>query len=347
MENQEDRIEGVVFGTAIGDALGYPVEFLDLDSIRRRHGRVTGFVEVRSLPGHPEPVALYSDDTQMFVAVAEGLLKSRTRSNLDEAAYAVAEELVRWVDSPENNRAPGGACMLGCRNLAMGMDWRVSGKLHGGGCGAAMRSMAQGIWCWEDPVQAAQWAGEMALMTHRLPMAQASAAAVAAIVAALLCGAMPLAAAEQGIQAAECYDSGTARMLRDAVERAQMARQLRVPRIECPTPCGMGTEVADILEGVLDQWRGWSGHEAVAASLFCFLTFHESYADTVIAAVNSAGDSDSLGAIAGAFSGAYLGAGRIPIEWRQSIEKATYLRGLASRMSDFLKKAPVGDGLSR
>jgi ADP-ribosylglycohydrolase len=341
MENQQDRIEGVVCGTAIGDALGYPVEFLDIEAIRKRHGRVLGFVELRVMPGRPEPVALYSDDTQMFIAVAEGLLRARTQSNLDEAAYAVAEELVRWADSPENNRAPGGACMLGCRNLAMGMDWRSAGKRNGGGCGAAMRSMAQGIWQWEDPCQAAYWAGEMALMTHRLPMAQASAAAVAAIVAALLCEAAPLEAAERGIQAAERYDAETARMLRQAVERAVRARQLMAPRskvIEAPTLCGLGTEVSDILAGVLNQWRGWSGHEAVAASLFCFLTFQESFSDTVIAAVNSSGDSDSLGAIAGAFSGAYLGAGKIPIEWRENVENATFLHELSNRLADYLQK---------
>lgn len=252
MGNQEDRIAGVVFGTAIGDALGYPVEFMDMDSIRRRYGRVMGFVDQRQLPGHPEPVALYSDDTQMFVAVAEGLLNSQNRENLDEAACGVVKELVRWVDSPENTRSPGGACMLGCRNLAMGFPWRTAGKPNGGGCGAAMRSMAQGIWCWEDPRQAAEWAGEMALMTHRSPMARASAAAVAAIVSALLCGAQPLEAAERGIQQAGRYDAGTALMMREAVKRAEMVRQLRVPQTEAPTPCGLGTEVADIVSGTLD-----------------------------------------------------------------------------------------------
>lgn len=321
MEIQVDKVLGVVFGTAIGDALGYPVEFMDLDSIRKRHGRVEGYVELRKLPGHPEPVALYSDDTQMFSAVAEGLLKAGSRTDMFAAALGVAEELVHWVDSPENNRAPGGACITGCRNLAMGMDWRVAGKLNGGGCGAAMRSMAQGIWCWEDPCQAAQWAGEMAVMTHRLGMAQASAAAVSAIVAALLCGARPLEAAERGIQAAERYDAPTARMLRDAVERAQRALQAPV------------VVETDILAGVLNEWRGWAGHEAVAASLFCFLVFSENYEHTVIAAVNSSGDSDSLGAIAGAFSGAYLGAERIPVEWREKIENANYLKDLANRMA--------------
>lgn len=314
MEKLTERIKGVVFGTAIGDALGYPVEFLDLDAIRKRHGRVEGFVQLA-------PVALYSDDTQMFIAVAEGLLDTGTRENLELAARGVADRLIAWVDSPENNRAPGGACMAGCRNLGKGLPWREAGKLRGGGCGAAMRSMAYGIWCWYQPCQAAEWAGEMALMTHRLPMAQASAAAVAAIVASLLCGGSPLEAAERGIQAAERYDVSTAQMLRAAVKRASRAA------------AAPSTQGQDMLFRVLDEWRGWSGHEAVAASLFCFLLYPDSYRQAVTAAVNSSGDSDSLGAIAGAFSGAYLGAARIPAEWQEQVENSCYLKDLAARLT--------------
>jgi ADP-ribosylglycohydrolase len=324
MEKLKGRIEGVVFGTAIGDALGYPVEFLSLEDIRKRHGRVEGFVQL--VPplwvenGIEPAVALYSDDTQMFIAVAEGLLDSGTHENLEVAARGVADRLIRWVDSPENNRSPGGACIMGCRNLGMGLPWRTAGKPNGGGCGAAMRSMAQGIWCCYAPCQAAEWAGEMALMTHRLPMAQASAAAVAAIVAALLMEARPYEAATRGIQAAERYDVVTARMLRSAVDKAELALPKSVATIQ------------DMLAQVLDEWRGWSGHEAVAASLFCFLLFSESYQKTVTAAVNSSGDSDSLGAIAGAFSGAYLGVDRIPAEWRLKVENSSYLRDLSYRL---------------
>ena len=318
MENRTERIKGVVFGTAIGDALGYPVEFLDMGAIRRRYGRVEGFVQLtRALWGHkwPSPVALYSDDTQMFIAVAEGLLDAGTHEDLELAARGVVDRLIAWVDSPENNRAPGGACMAGCRNLGEGLPWREAGKLHGGGCGAAMRSMAYGIWCWEHPCQAAQWAGEMALMTHRLPMAQASAAAVAAIVSALLCEAQPLEAAKRGIQAAERYDAGTSDMLREAVRRASMPR------------------AQTLLAQVLDEWRGWNGHEAVAASLFCFLAAPEDFEGAVLGAVNSPGDSDSLGAITGAFSGAYLGAGRISAKWQEQVENSCYLQVLAARLA--------------
>ena len=60
-----DRIRGCMFGGATGDALGYPVEFLGIDSIHDKYGPsgITSYVK--------DPVsrlALVSDDTQTFLS---------------------------------------------------------------------------------------------------------------------------------------------------------------------------------------------------------------------------------------------------------------------------------------
>jgi len=312
MPTRKERIEGVVLGTAIGDALGYPTEFMSMDSIRTLHGRVTDFLN--------DP-PLYTDDTQMMRAAAEGLLRARTWDDLDAAAEEVAEEFVAWSISPENNRAPGNACMLGCRNLGAGQHWKVSGKLNGGGCGAAMRSMAYGVWH-PEPVKAAEWAAEHALMTHRSPPAKASAAAVAAIVSALCADYTPEEACVLGEEMARRYEDRTADMIRQAREAAINTR-------EHPW------EFQVWMTGrVLDTWRGWTGHEAVAASVYCFLLSPTDYEKAVLDAINSPGDSDSLGAITGSFSGAYLGSQGIPEGWKVRIEKSDQLHALAERISE-------------
>jgi poly(ADP-ribose) glycohydrolase ARH3 len=46
------------------------------------------------------------------------------------------------------------------------------------------------------------------------------------------------------------------------------------------------------------------------------------------------GDRDTLGAMAGAISGAYLGLEAIPQSWRQKLEDLTYIEGLASRLAE-------------
>jgi ADP-ribosylglycohydrolase len=310
----KDKIRGVIFGAAIGDALGYPVEFRD---VRPSHPMVKGLTRR----------ALYSDDTQMMRAVFEGLLRwsggdvlvrslqagNTPADQIGAAAEEVAEEFIAWAKSPDNNRAPGNACMTGCYYLEAGRDWRKCGAPGAGGCGAAMRSQPYGLFLHADPQRAAWWAAEHALMTHGHPMGQASAAAMAAMVAlALRPHNQPEVIADVTAMIAEQWDQGTADMLREAA----------------------ATE--DSAEEVLDRWRGWAGHEAVAASLWCFLKHPQSYVKTVLLAVNSPGDSDSLGCMAGALSGAFLGASAIPTEWMEQVEDSQGLEVLTQRVADRL-----------
>ena len=100
-----DRAKGILFGLAIGDALGFPTEFMTLSSIKKKYGQ-SGITD---LPGNP---ALYTDDTQMSISVAEALAKAGER-DLESIMEAVREEFTTWRHSPENNRAPGNTCLQG------------------------------------------------------------------------------------------------------------------------------------------------------------------------------------------------------------------------------------------
>ncbi|MDP2045814.1 MAG: ADP-ribosylglycohydrolase family protein, partial [Deltaproteobacteria bacterium] len=61
-----EQVLGMMYGLALGDALGSPVEFWELKGIHERYGP-DGIKEL------PAP-ALYTDDTQMTLAVAEALI---------------------------------------------------------------------------------------------------------------------------------------------------------------------------------------------------------------------------------------------------------------------------------
>ena len=53
-----DKAKGIIFGLAIGDALGYPTEFLSLRQIKAEFGS-------NGISDLPKAPALYTDDTQM------------------------------------------------------------------------------------------------------------------------------------------------------------------------------------------------------------------------------------------------------------------------------------------
>ena len=73
MITTHDRYRGCLLGGAVGDALGAGVEFMSLDEIRGRYGPagVTGYVPCYGRSG------AITDDTQMTLFTAEGLLRAR------------------------------------------------------------------------------------------------------------------------------------------------------------------------------------------------------------------------------------------------------------------------------
>jgi len=85
------RIRGCLLGGAVGDALGWPVEFMKIDEIRRRYGP-DGIREYD--PSAPGGLGAITDDTQMTLFTAEGILRSTTRC-MEHGQY-VAESSTEW-----------------------------------------------------------------------------------------------------------------------------------------------------------------------------------------------------------------------------------------------------------
>jgi ADP-ribosylglycohydrolase len=78
------RAVGCLVGGAIGDALGAPIEFLDLAEIRRQYGS-RGILE---LDASSSGLSAITDDTQMTMFTAEGLLETRARERSREESAA-------------------------------------------------------------------------------------------------------------------------------------------------------------------------------------------------------------------------------------------------------------------
>jgi ADP-ribosylglycohydrolase len=301
MASIKSRIHGCIFGGAIGDALGAPVEFSSMEAIRGRYGE-EGIQDVPE-DGH------YTDDTQMTLRVAMGLCDALEEAgpegwpDEEEAAKAISWQLVKWaeLDPP---RAPGTSCIYGTSNLARGVHWRECGKPDSKGCGAVMRSAPYGI-LGKDAESSASLAADHALMTHLHPAAQASAAALAAGIYSLLDGEDHRETVEAMMRAAEIWDIRTAALISFAWTKAP--------------------SVLVDPDSVLREWRGWTGDEAIAAAVYCWCKNPGDFQGAVRMAANSPGDSDSLGAITGNLVGAELGIEVIPQAWLDRIENAELL----------------------
>lgn len=321
-----ERYRGCILGLAIGDALGHPTEFISsVSAIQSRFG-ARGLTDFVASGRHP--AGTFTDDTQMSVAVARALIRAGHRS-LDDLMNVLGDEFVAWSVSPDNNRAPGGACLSGCRSLSEGVPWRAAGVADSKGCGAAMRAAPIGLFFADDIDAMVRVAAAQSALTHRHPTGIASSAAAAAAVAYVV--------REQkldGILAftRECVarlhtdrliEVGCSPDLADAIGVSEMLASLdeiqAVKDTESDDPCAL-------LGGA------WIGEEAVATALWCVLRAKGSYRESVLRGANSSGDSDSIACIAGSIAGALVGLSGIEASWVLRVEKSAMLDRLAESL---------------
>jgi ADP-ribosylglycohydrolase len=294
-----DKAMGMMFGLAIGDALGRPTEFMSLKNIYSKYGPDG----IQDLPEQ----ALYTDDTQMTIAIAEALIKTGDQ-DLETIMDAVRDEFIKWRHSPENNRAPGNACLSGVSNMEKGVHWSESGVPDSKGCGSAMRVAPIGYFYQHDPDKLKKVAQASGLCTHGHRTAVAASVGAAYLVKL----ALDRVALDTMIQELLAFTSGISLEFDDAI--------LKVDR------CLDWNDEEKALKAL---GEGWIGEEAVALALYCFLKYPNDYKKAVLRGANTNGDSDSVACIAGSISGAYLGFDAISSEWVKKIENSDYLTDLA------------------
>jgi len=300
-----DKAKGIIFGLAIGDALGFPTEFMSLSTIKSKYGS-SGIKDLQKTP------ALFSDDTQMSIAIAEALIKVGDR-DIETIMAAVKDEFIKWYHSPENNRAPGKTCLTGIENMERGQHWSQSGVARSKGCGSAMRAAPIGYLYQHDPEKLKEVAHASGICTHGHPTGDAACIGAAYLIKLALNGIQP----DKMIPELLDFTSG----ISEEFDRA-------ILKVEECLDWEDEEKALDLLG------KGWIGEEAVALALYCFLRYPNDYRKVVLRGANTNGDSDSIACVAGSISGAFLGIKAIPQAWINKIEKTECLDGLAERLSE-------------
>ncbi|MCK8436326.1 ADP-ribosylglycohydrolase family protein [Streptomyces sp. D2-8] len=314
---------GALTGLALGDALGFPTEFDDVPSILA----TCGPWRQMELPER----ALVSDDTQMTLALGRAVRTAMDRGLLTPLRLArpLREEFVEWYRSPENNRAPGRTCMEACMLLKdEARPWQDASRIESKGCGANMRVAPLGLVPGLSDEQRAGAAQLQSALTHGHPTALAASDLTAHAVRLLAQGAEP---------------TGLIGLLRSyALENrshyherwlGDLWRRAGDPSPERFIARGWD-ECLEVLERLrhavrtvspetdpcLATGEGWIAEEALATGLLCFLLFVDEPVTALRRAACTAGDSDSIACLTGAFAGAHLGAEAWPAEWADRVE---------------------------
>ncbi|MEV4659203.1 ADP-ribosylglycohydrolase family protein [Micromonospora sp. NPDC049301] len=323
------RASGSLFGLAYGDALGKPTEFLSVAEIEHRYGP-TG---PRDLTGEP---ALVTDDTQMALAVGWALHEAPSFTP-DAVEPLLRHRFLAWAVSPENDRAPGMTCLRACAELSRGLRWQEATEAGSKGCGANMRVTPVGLLD-VDLDTLAGLAQLQAGLTHGHPTGLAASELTAYAVFALRGGAplsdLPAILTERARSQRRVYRE---QWLGDLWQRAEdgtpedfIARGWD----ECLTVLGRLTAALGQPDDGGDPCRatgeGWVAEEALATALLCAVRHADDPVAALARGATTAGDSDSIAALAGAFVGAAAGMTAWPSGWVDRIEYADQLATLGA-----------------
>lgn len=338
MDKVKDRIRGCLIGGAAGDALGYQVEFMSYDEITGKYGS-NGITAYQLHNGK----ALVSDDTQMTLFTANGLLVGETRGKLRGiladpwiyAGYAYldwyrtqtmtineADEYYSshyrstWLSNIPglySRRAPGMTCLSALEGIKDGNDFpeEFIGKSrvnNSKGCGGIMRTA---------PVA-------LDAYTHKLHDSDLIAAECAAITHGHSLGFMPSAFLNHLLLDIIYEDAELEKAVTDSLKaiKSLFENDKHIGELSDIIMYSVRLSVNkdDDVGNIQRIGEGWVAEEALAISLYCALRYRESFSQGIIAAVNHSGDSDSTGAIAGNILGALHGYASIEDKWKHDLE---------------------------
>lgn len=347
-----DKVKGCIVGGAIGDALGYPVEFMDYLSILSYFGP-EGITRYQLRDG----IALFSDDTQMTLFTATGLLAAESELNVlgtgDAGSWArhVASHYIDWywtqnlqpgkrhcswlfeVPGLHSRRAPGNTCLGSLRNIVRGIDQQNNSK----GCGGVMRAapvaLCNNLRESMDADFMYTLGGAVADITHNHPLGFMPAAMLVMLLDKISkCGQTPdhglleklvlTCVLEIGkVRLHDPDDPGTYDKYPEAVGTLGKLMMLAVDFANGDRPDE---------ECIRGLGEGWTGEEALAIAVYCALRHTDSFEDAVVAAVNHSGDSDSTGSVCGNIMGLIHGYDAIPEHFKQHLELLPVLEEVAT-----------------
>lgn len=324
-EKLKDKIRGCLIAGAAGDALGYEVEFMSRRTILSRFGEqgITMF----ALDNYDK--ALISDDTQMTLFTANGLLMGLTRGYMrgigGNPEHYVDFAYLDWYHTQTRNsntrakytwlrdlselnvcRAPGKTCLNACESLIRGEKVVNNSK----GCGGIMRvaplallvagytSRNKHTYSIEELAKAG---GMIAEYTHKHPLGFLPASLLTVLLYKIILLSIKQVKEDINDIVAETLDILNVIYKDKYAEDKEYLKKLTEKAMLLAH-----SELTDA-DAIRQLGEGWTGEETWAIALYCAVRHIDSVEDAIVASVNHDGDSDSTGSICGNIMGAIYG----------------------------------------
>jgi len=303
------KIQGCIFGVAIGDALGMPSEGLSKNEIIEKYGIITDYTTPKNHFRNILEAGEYTDDTEQTICI----IKSITKDGFNKDIFI--NELINWY---KNN--PVGIGPTSQKSIEYLINNNYNG-VDSKTCGAAMRVSPLGLYYYDNIEELKTKIIESSKLTHNNNEAIAGALAIGYIVSYCFkyCGDMSSSYLDKNRLLME-----TSNFIKEfSVEFAEKINHI--------------SNLKSIEEGYKLFGTGMDAIECVPSAI---LTFYltDDFKTGMIYAVNAGGDTDSLGSIYGAIAGTCYGINSIPKKWIDGIKNKNYLMNLADYLTNLMNK---------
>ncbi|MBW1679492.1 MAG: ADP-ribosylglycohydrolase family protein [Deltaproteobacteria bacterium] len=287
-----DLFVGSALGTFAGDAFGMPFEGWPPHAVRAKLDQCGSMQDGRFSRG------TYTDDTEMMIGILEGIA---TKVDFDPEVTAR-----NFLNNFHPKRGYGARIYGLMERLREGVPWDQVGT-DSFGNGSAMRVAPIGFFFYNDPDRIREAAILSSRITHIHPEGIAGAAAQALAVGFAVSHSLN----NRTIEPFSFIETIAKRISPIDSSFALRLRQLKT--IESKTRNNLISELTGFYHCNV------KAIEAVPPAIGAFL-FTNNFKDAVILAVSLGGDTDTIGAMAGAIAGGYYGYKQIPLEWLEVME---------------------------
>ncbi|MFQ6602268.1 O-acetyl-ADP-ribose deacetylase [Flavobacterium sp. C3NV] len=315
----EYKVKSGLFGLAVGDALGVPVEFYS-----RTHLKENPVSEMTGFGTHYQPAGTWSDDSSLAFCLAESLCTGYDLSD-------IARNFVKWY-STELWTPHGKVFDIGIatRNAIHNIGKGHQPELCGGfeekdnGNGSLMRILPLVFYLQnERDIEAIyKKVKDVSSITHAHFRS-----VFACFIYVVYC--LEILNGSDKIEAYKNMQKIVSGFLGDKqfnpIEIQLFDRILK-------------NNIADYSENEIES-SGYVLH-SLEASFWCFLNFN-TYEGSVLKAVNLGGDTDTTAAITGGLAGMYCGIDNIPQKWISTLARKNDIDDLCERLSLKLKKNEI------
>lgn len=292
------KFTGAMLGSAIGDALGAPMEGQPMEKFCSVYSQGLEIIHGR-----------YTDDTEMMISVAESLIENKGFNGADMA--------LKFIKNYNDYRGYGPGSKEVLSRIQEGESWtEASGKLFGGkgsyGNGAAMRIAPVGLFYFDATNMLWEIAYKASNITHSHVLGKTGAALQALAVALAVRG-------QKEDMLLNLKKVVKTDMYKDKIEKLKVLLD----------------EGASEKRVVLELGNGVEAFESVPTAIYSFLRADD-FVDSVSYAVSLGGDTDTIGAMTGAISGAYYSEAAIPKAWLERLEDGEKGRSYIKKLAEDL-----------